>query len=164
MFDIGFSELVLIALLALIVLGPKRLPEVARTAGRWTAKIRRFIADVKQDFDRELHQADLSELRKLKEELDDTRRLMQETSGKLVGDLAAIGSDAAAGVTGPEGGVAREQAPSIAPPPATVSEVATPRSKKAVAAAAPSKPKSVKKARSKKKHGATGKIRTKRGS
>lgn len=84
MFDVGFSELVVVALVALIVLGPKRLPEVARTAGQWVARFRRFVADVKSDFDRELEHADLQELRKLKQELDDTRRLMEETSSKLV--------------------------------------------------------------------------------
>jgi sec-independent protein translocase protein TatB len=86
-FDIGFSELVLVALLALIVLGPKRLPEVARTAGRWVGRLRRFVDNVKQDFDRELHTAELSELRKLKEELNETRRLMEDSSRKLVQDL-----------------------------------------------------------------------------
>jgi sec-independent protein translocase protein TatB len=94
MFDIAFSELVLIGLLALIILGPKRLPEVARAAGRWTARIRRFVADVKQDFDRELQQADMAEFRKLKDELADTRRLMEETTGQLAGNLAATASAA----------------------------------------------------------------------
>jgi len=65
MFDIGFSELVVIGLIALIVLGPKRLPEVARTAGKWMGQLRRFIADVKLDLDREMHTEDLAELRKL---------------------------------------------------------------------------------------------------
>lgn len=84
MFDIGFSELVVIGLIALIVLGPKRLPEVARTAGRWLAQIRRFINDVKSDLDREIHNEDLAELRKLKEGLNDTRHLLQNTSGELL--------------------------------------------------------------------------------
>lgn len=84
MFDIGFSELVVIALVGLIVLGPKRLPEVARTAGQWVARFRRFVSDVKEDFDRELQHADLAELKKLKEELDETRRIMEETSHRLV--------------------------------------------------------------------------------
>lgn len=88
MFDVGFSELVLIALLALIVLGPKRLPEVARTAGRWLGRLRRFMNDVKQDLDKELHSAELSELRKLKQELDDTRRVIEESSGQLYHDVA----------------------------------------------------------------------------
>lgn len=87
MFDIGFSELVLVALLALLVLGPKRLPEVARTAGHWLGRLRRFIDNVRQDFDRELNTAELSELRKLKEELNETRRLMEESSQNLVQDL-----------------------------------------------------------------------------
>lgn len=89
MFDIGFSELVLIALLALIVLGPKRLPEVARTAGRWLGQLRRFMTDVKQDFDRELRTAELEELRKLKEELNNTRRLMEESSQQIFRDLSS---------------------------------------------------------------------------
>lgn len=84
MFDIGFSELMIIALVALIVLGPKRLPEVARTAGQWMGRLRRFIADVKQDIDREMQQAELAELRNLKHELDETRRVMEETSSKLL--------------------------------------------------------------------------------
>ena len=90
MFDVGFSELVLIALLALIVLGPKRLPEVARTAGRWLGRLRRFMNDVKQDLDKELHSAELSELRKLKQELDDTRRVIEESSGQLYQDVANV--------------------------------------------------------------------------
>jgi sec-independent protein translocase protein TatB len=90
MFDIGFSELVVIGLIALIVLGPKRLPEVARTAGRWIGQLRRFIADVKSDLDREIHTEDLTELRKLKEELNQTRQLMQNTSGELIQGFTEI--------------------------------------------------------------------------
>jgi sec-independent protein translocase protein TatB len=96
MFDIGFSELVVVSLVALIVLGPKRLPEVARTAGRWVGQLRRFISDVKLDLDREMHSEELSELRKLKRELDSTRRLMQDTSGELVKGFAEINPDTAA--------------------------------------------------------------------
>ena len=88
MFDVGFSELVLIALLALIVLGPKRLPEVARTAGRWLGRLRGFMNDVKQDLDKELHSAELTELRKLKQELDETRRVIEESSGQLYRDIS----------------------------------------------------------------------------
>ena len=87
MFDIGFSELVFIALLALIVLGPKRLPEVARTAGRWVAKLRNFVTNVKQDFDQQLNTEDLSELRKLKQELEDTRRQIELTTSKAFSEV-----------------------------------------------------------------------------
>lgn len=124
MFDVGFSELVLIALLALIVLGPKRLPEVARTAGRWLGRLRRFMNDVKQDLDKELHSAELSELRKLKQELDDTRRVIEESSSELYRDVSSTAGDPAA--------------PTIAPPRAT-----TPATK------APAKPARPKTARTK---------------
>jgi sec-independent protein translocase protein TatB len=87
MFDIGFSELVLIGLIALIVLGPKRLPEAARAAGRWMGQLRRFVASVKQDLDRELRADELAELRRLKDELDDTRRALSESSSQIVQGL-----------------------------------------------------------------------------
>jgi len=87
MFDVSFSELLLIALVALIVLGPQRLPEVARTAGQWVGKLRRFVSDVKQDLDREINQPELAELRKLKAEIDETRRVVEDTSHRLVQDM-----------------------------------------------------------------------------
>ncbi|MFQ5546342.1 MAG: Sec-independent protein translocase protein TatB [Acidiferrobacterales bacterium] len=80
MFDIGIWELTLIGLLALIILGPQRLPEVARTAGKWVGRIRQFVASVKSDFDNELRTEELSELRKLHTELDETRQLIQRSS------------------------------------------------------------------------------------
>jgi sec-independent protein translocase protein TatB len=87
MFDIGIWELALIALLALIVLGPKRLPEVARMAGRWLGTVRRFVASVKEDFDQELKSEELSELRKLQQELSDTRDLIQRSSNETLDRL-----------------------------------------------------------------------------
>ena len=101
MFDIGFSELVAVGLIALIVLGPKRLPEVARTAGRWMGQLRRFISDVKQDIDREVHSKDLAELRKLREELSDTRQMMQDTSGELMKGFAEISPELYGSTTQP---------------------------------------------------------------
>ncbi len=87
MFDIGIWELALIALLALIVLGPKRLPEVARMAGKWLGTVRRFVASVKEDFDQELKSEELSELRKLKQELSETRDLIQRSSNETLDHL-----------------------------------------------------------------------------
>lgn len=120
MFDIGFSELVLIALLALIVLGPKRLPEVARTAGHWLGRLRRFMNDVKQDLDKELRSAELAELRKLKKELDDTRRLIEESSGELYQSVAQpAGADTAPTIAPPTDATPAVEAPDVAtaPPP-----------------------------------------------
>jgi sec-independent protein translocase protein TatB len=62
MFDIGFSEIVVIALVALIVIGPERLPKVARTLGHMFGRLQRYVAEVKADINREM---ELDELRKL---------------------------------------------------------------------------------------------------
>ena len=59
MFDIGFWELTMIAVIALVVIGPDKLPGVARTAGKWVGRARRFVGDVKTDIDRELKQEEL---------------------------------------------------------------------------------------------------------
>lgn len=61
MFEIGFWELVLIGVVALIVVGPERLPGLARTAGLWLGKARRMIADVKAEVDRELQLDDIKQ-------------------------------------------------------------------------------------------------------
>jgi len=87
-FDISFSELLLVALVALVVIGPKRLPEVARGAGRMLGRLRSFVTNVKQDFDREIHTHELSELRRLKEELEETKRTFQESSHRLLESVA----------------------------------------------------------------------------
>jgi sec-independent protein translocase protein TatB len=90
MFDVGFSELTLIGILALIVLGPKRLPEAARTAGLWIGRLRAFISNVRDDLDRELQGGDLEELRKLKHELDETRRMVRQQSSETFSQLQAL--------------------------------------------------------------------------
>jgi len=87
MFDIGFQELVLVGIVALVVLGPERLPEVARTAGRWMGKARQFINNVKRDLDSELNSEDLAEFKRLKEELSETRRMLQESSSEFAQEL-----------------------------------------------------------------------------
>lgn len=83
MFDIGFWELALIATLSLIVLGPKRLPEAARFAGKWVARFRNMIATVKEDFNEHLKSEELAELRQLKEELASARDSLNQSSSDL---------------------------------------------------------------------------------
>ena len=77
MFDVGFSELVVIGLVALLVLGPKRLPEVARTAGRWMGQFRRFADGVRRDFESEINTAEFNEVRKIRDDLTQTRELLE---------------------------------------------------------------------------------------
>ena len=63
MFDIGFMEIALVGVVALVVIGPERLPEVARTVGTWVGRFRRFVGSVKADIDRELRQEELRNAR-----------------------------------------------------------------------------------------------------
>ena len=66
MFDFGFSELAVVAVIGLIVLGPERLPRVAKQAGQWLGKLQRYVSDVKSDINRQM---ELDELRKLQTEV-----------------------------------------------------------------------------------------------
>src|ERR1700694_258170 len=66
MFDIGFSELMVIAVIALVVIGPERLPRVARTLGHLAGRLQRYVADVKADINREI---ELDELRKMRDSM-----------------------------------------------------------------------------------------------
>jgi sec-independent protein translocase protein TatB len=69
MFDIGFSELLVIGVVALIVIGPERLPRVARTLGHLMGRMQRYVADVKADINREV---ELDELRKMRDSVQET--------------------------------------------------------------------------------------------
>lgn len=81
MFDVGFSELIVIAIVALVVIGPERLPKVARTAGLLLGRLQRYVNDVKADINREMQ---LDELKALRSELQESARdLEQRVSSEL---------------------------------------------------------------------------------
>jgi sec-independent protein translocase protein TatB len=83
MFDIGFSELLLIAIVALIVIGPQQLPRVARTLGHLFGRMQRYVNDVKADISREM---ELQELKKLQASMEDTARSMHDSVNRSVAD------------------------------------------------------------------------------
>lgn len=84
MFDIGFWEMILISILALVVIGPERLPKVARVAGHWVGKTRRFIEGVKGEVEQ---QFDTNELKRL---LHNQDVQIKELQNKLEGELGHI--------------------------------------------------------------------------
>ena len=86
MFDVGFSEVVIIAIIALVILGPERLPKVARTIGFWVGKARRMVADVKSDIDREMRESELADLRKLGDEISEVKNEVQTAAGEVADD------------------------------------------------------------------------------
>jgi sec-independent protein translocase protein TatB len=71
MFDVGFSEMLVIGIVALVVIGPERLPKVARTLGVLFGRLQRYVAQVKSDIGREMEMADLD---KMKTEFQDAAR------------------------------------------------------------------------------------------
>ena len=84
MFDIAFSELLVIAVVALIVIGPERLPKTARTLGVLFGRLQRYVNDVKADISREM---ELDELRKLKQQVQSAATELQTSVTSAVNDL-----------------------------------------------------------------------------
>src|SRR2546423_10631145 len=81
MFDVGFSEIVVIAVVALIVIGPERLPKTARTLGHLFGRLQRYVNDVKADISREM---ELEELRKLQQEVKSAAQDVQRSMTSAV--------------------------------------------------------------------------------
>ncbi|NGM86100.1 twin-arginine translocase subunit TatB [Parapusillimonas sp. SGNA-6] len=84
MFDVGFSELMLIGLVALIVIGPERLPKVARTIGHLVGRAQRYVSDVKTDIQREM---DLSDLNELKNQMQDAAQAVKTSMADATDSL-----------------------------------------------------------------------------
>ncbi len=84
MFDIGFSELVIAAVVALIVLGPERLPRVARQAGEWLGKIQRYVNDVKSDVGRHM---EIEELRRMQAEITEAAHDLKKSVEKNAAEV-----------------------------------------------------------------------------
>jgi len=80
MFDVAFSEILVIAVVALIVIGPEKLPKVARTLGMLAGRLQRYVATVKDDIDRELR-------------LDEMHRLERETRNSILATQSGISAE-----------------------------------------------------------------------
>ena len=88
MFDVGFSELIVIALVALIVIGPERLPRVARTLGALLGRAQRYVNDVKADIQREV---DLEELKNIRDTFQDAAKSVEQSVTQVGQELQAVG-------------------------------------------------------------------------
>ncbi len=83
MFDVGFWELALIGAVALIIVGPERLPGVAHTVGLWVGKARRMVRDVKADIDREIREHKVVDADELKKDFADIKNAAGATGESL---------------------------------------------------------------------------------
>ena len=136
MFDVSFTELLVIGVVALVVIGPERLPKVARTLGHLVGRAQRYVNDVKTDIQREV---ELDELRKLKDQMQDAAQSvqssLQNTESSLRKPLEALEQDVSAlrqSMTNPD--IPEPVTPEIPAPTVTDSASASAQ----VAAAAPS--------------------------
>ena len=99
MFDIGFSEMVVIAVVALIVLGPERLPGVARTVGALLGRMQRYFNDVKSEVNRELQ---LEDIRKMQQDLADKAKAMEQSVQHQLSDVGQTIEVAQEALSAPE--------------------------------------------------------------
>jgi sec-independent protein translocase protein TatB len=141
MFDIGWSELLVIAVVAIVVVGPKDLPRLMRTFGQYMRKVRGMAADFQRQFEEAVRDS----------ELDEVRKAMQEVRATASSATAAIDKQLMTPQPKPAG------SPSVSPPASTetVAETASkPRAKRTAAKAKTAKPKTVSKTAARKTTGA----------
>jgi len=135
MFDIGFSEMIVIAIVALVVIGPERLPKVARTAGHMLGRLQRYVNDVKSDINREIQ---LEELKKLQSELQESARSVEQSlTTEMNAARQAVSQTAQALSDDLQPMAALEQPAAPAAPPSPATNALPPASAAAVPAANP---------------------------
>ncbi len=94
MFDVGFSEIVVIMLVALVVLGPERLPAVARTIGRWWGTLQRYVNRMKADVTTSMELEELRQMeRRIKAEADALERTVQQASNDINREVQQLEKD-----------------------------------------------------------------------
>ena len=118
MLDISFTELAVIGAVALVVLGPERLPKVARTAGHLFGRLQRYVNTVKADISREM---ETSELSKLKQDVQDAARSFEQTVQQHANSLE---TEAKSIQTNAEKTLAESPSPATSPAPLVSSSLA----------------------------------------
>jgi sec-independent protein translocase protein TatB len=83
MFEVGFSEILMVGLVALLVIGPEKLPKVARMAGFWLAKTKRMVASVKQEIHEEFQAEELRQTLKNQTGMHEFQKILDDTSNDL---------------------------------------------------------------------------------
>jgi len=139
MFNIGWSELLVIGIVALLVIGPKELPGALRTLGQWVTKVRRMASEFQNQFHEAMREAELAELKKEVDEMsakaqsyarfdpvEDIRKDIENAAGPLPDLNAPATSTAIPSTAEPAPPPASEAAESASPTPAPAAESASP--------------------------------------
>lgn len=127
MFDLSFWEIAIIAIVAVIVVGPERLPSLAYKAGQWVTRVRRFVSNAKAEMESEFNTADLrkllsaqeEEMQKLRRLVEDTRQEVEQEGRRLTEVLEHADEPAQGGAWPASPAVAAKEAP---PAPRTLEE------------------------------------------
>jgi sec-independent protein translocase protein TatB len=130
MFDVGFSEIVMIAVVALIVIGPERLPKTARMLGHLFGRLQRYVNEVKADINREM---ELDELRKLQREVKGVASDFQQSMTSMATDVRSEMQNVerqlnavASGAESPEAQIGTASSSTTATVPQTAGDTAAP--------------------------------------
>ena len=127
MFDVSFSELIVIAVVALIVIGPEKLPKVARTLGAIAGRMQRYVAQVKEEVNRDLR---FQELQQLQQEIQETVTKTKESIQTSVQDsIDAVSKDFSALKLETESAKPQDATPSDKTPKVKTTTVKTPTTK-----------------------------------
>lgn len=113
MFDIGFSEIVVIAVVALVVIGPEKLPKTARTLGVLFGRLQRYVGEVKADISREM---ELDELRKLQQEMKSAASDLKDSVQSAAQSVEAGARDVEAQLNNAGSEVAAASPPAVVEP------------------------------------------------
>jgi len=88
MFESGFIEMLVIGIIALMVVGPERLPGLASKVGKMVGKMKAFVANTREDIEKEIRAEEMqSMLSKQKEEISELRSMMQDSSKEMVSEV-----------------------------------------------------------------------------
>lgn len=129
MFDLGWGKIIIIAVIALVVIGPKELPAVLRTVGQWMGKIRRMAAEFQGQFQEAMREAEMADLKKSIDSITEATRGIGNPLGTVTRNIESAFEEKSA--TPPAAPAAGE------PAPATAAETPAPVTEPSVAAEPP---------------------------
>lgn len=116
MFEIGFPELILIAVVGLLVIGPERLPEALRTLGLWVGRMRRSFTNVKAEIEKEIGMDEIRRQLHNEAVMEEMKRIERDVRHSVNAGASADSAPSAEGTTGPTGTESASAEQTIAPP------------------------------------------------
>jgi len=130
MFDLGWGKIIIIAVIALVVIGPKELPAVLRTVGQWMGKIRRMAAEFQGQFQEAMREAEMADLKKSIDSITEATRGIGDPLGTVTRNIESVFADKPAAT-------ATDTASPAATASTTAEPAATPVTEPSVAAEPP---------------------------